>query len=290
MAIATSSIRPAAVAGSFYPGQPDALRAMLESMLEAAQSSSDSAVPARERRDESIGQAAPPKILIAPHAGYQYSGPVAAHAYRLLGAHRRGISRVVLIGPAHRMAFRGIAAPTVETFWTPLGAVALDVKAIRSIGAMSQVVASDTPHAWEHALEVQLPFLQSVLERFRVVPLVVGDASARDVAQVLDALWGGEETVIVVSSDLSHYHEYALANQIDGATVRSILELRTGLDHAQACGATPINAALLCARRHGLRPRLLDLRNSGDTAGPRDRVVGYCAIAFDEEGDGDGAE
>lgn len=277
MAVQHTSIRPAAVAGTFYPGDEARLRAQLAAMLDRARAES----PVQSGATE-VAPPRPPKILIAPHAGYVYSGPVAASAYRLLEAHRDLIRRVVVIGPAHRVAFRGIAVPAADAFQTPLGRVAVDAQALRSILALPQVGASDAPHALEHSLEVHLPFLQAVLGEFSIVPLVVGHCSPRDVAQVLEALWGGEETLIVVSSDLSHYHEHALATRIDGATVRSILGMQPTLDHQQACGATPVNAALLCAERHGLRARLLDLRNSGDTAGGRDRVVGYCSIAFHE--------
>jgi AmmeMemoRadiSam system protein B len=268
MASHTSTIRPAAVAGSFYPRDAGRLREQLARMFDA--------VPPES------AQAPAPKMLVAPHAGYQYSGAIAARAYALLAPQRDRIRRVVLIGPAHRVAFRGIAVPSVDAFWSPLGAVPLDTAAIEALRSLPQVSVADAPHAWEHSLEVHLPFLQSVLADFAIVPLIVGDASPLDVAQVLETLWGGPETVVVVSSDLSHYHEYALARQIDASTVQAVLRMEAGIDHEQACGATPINAALLCARRHGLQPRLLDLRNSGDTAGPRDRVVGYCAIAFDE--------
>jgi len=271
MSARPASIRPAAVAGAFYPRDGERLRAEVGALID------------RCAGESCAETAAPPKILIVPHAGYQYSGEVAACAYRLLAPHRGRVRRVVLIGPSHRVAFRGVALPSVGAFWTPLGAVALqDTAALETAGHPALHVA-DEPHAWEHALEVQLPFLQATLEAFELVPLVVGDASPRDVAEVLDSLWGGEETVVVVSSDLSHYHEHALASQIDSATVKSVLALEARLDHEQACGATAINAALLCARRRGLRPQLLDLRNSGDTAGPRDRVVGYCSIAFFEQ-------
>ena len=275
----TSTIRPAAVAGSFYPRDPRALRAQIGTLLGAVD-------PAR-----SSARARAPRMLIVPHAGYQYSGGVAARAYALLAPHRDRIRRVVLVGPAHRVAFRGIAVPSVDAFWTPLGAVALDSAAIARLKALAQVVVDDAPHAWEHALEVQLPFLQSVLSDFAIVPLIAGNVSPRDVAQALEVLWGGQETLVVISSDLSHYHEHAVASRIDASTVQSVLRLEVGIDHDQACGATAIDAAVLCARRHGLRPHLLDLRNSGDTAGPRDRVVGYCAIAFDEpEGTDDGSQ
>jgi len=278
MTVRTSSIRPAAVAGSFYPRDGARLRAQLAEMLAVA------------RAERKAPRRAPPKALIVPHAGYQYSGQVAARAYGLLEPFRALIRRVVLIGPSHRVAFRGVALPSVDAFWTPLGPVEVDHDAGAPICVLPRVQVSDAPHAWEHALEVQLPFLQTVLDEFRVVPLVVGQATPRDVAEILDMLWGDERTLIVVSSDLSHYHEYALAAQIDSATVASLLELDPVIDHEQACGATANDAMILCAKRRGLRPRLIDLRNSGDTAGARDRVVGYCSIAFDAgaEGEADG--
>jgi len=277
MSARPASIRPAAVAGAFYPRDAASLRAEIDTLVDRC---------AGEPRTNTE---APPKILIVPHAGYQYSGEVAARAYRLLAPHRRRVRRVVLIGPSHRVAFRGIALPSVAAFWTPLGAVALQDAAALETARHPALHVSDEPHAWEHALEVQLPFLQATLEHFELVPLVVGHASPRDVAEVLDSLWGGEETIVVVSSDLSHYHEHAVASQIDSATVDAVLAMEARLDHEQACGATAINGALLCARRRGLHPQLLDLRNSGDTAGPRDRVVGYCSIAFYEQGVNDAA-
>ena len=258
--------RAAAVAGQFYPQAPGALRAEVALAL------------------ETVGTPAPavaPKMLLVPHAGYVYSGPVAAHAYATLAAGRERIRRVVLLGPAHRVAVRGLAAPTVAAFETPLGEVPIDREALASLAALPQVVADDRPHAQEHSLEVQLPFLQTVLERFTLVPLVVGDADVREVAEVLEQLWGGDETLIVISSDLSHYLPYPRAQATDRDTVESILRLDATLDHRQACGATPLAGALLAARTQGLAARLLDLRNSGDTAGDRSRVVGYCAMAFE---------
>lgn len=262
------SIRPPAVAGLFYEGDPRRLSLDVAALLEAA--------PRTELKA---------KALVVPHAGYIYSGPVAASAYRLLQNQFRLIRRVVLLGPTHRMAVDGLAVPTVESFSTPLGAVPLDRAAIAQISALPQVVQSDGPHAMEHALEVQLPFLQTVLGEFKLVPLAVGDASAEEVAEVLEQLWGGEDTVILVSTDLSHYHSYNEARRIDRATVENILGLTGPLDHEQACGATPLNGLLRVALRQGLKPHLLDLRNSGDTAGDKDRVVGYAAIAFSPEAD-----
>jgi AmmeMemoRadiSam system protein B len=261
-------VRPAAVAGSFYPEAPIRLAAQVGAYLAGAAST----------------RGAPPKAVIVPHAGYVYSGPVAAAAYARLASLREVVTRVVLLGPTHRVPVRGLAVPRARAFATPLGEVALDAAAISGASASPQVVVSDDAHAAEHSLEVQLPFLQSVLGTFTLVPLAVGRATPDDVAAVLDILWGGPETLIVVSSDLSHYHAYADAQRIDRNTADAILALSPNLDHEQACGATPINGLLLCARRHGLEPALLDLRNSGDTAGDRSRVVGYASFAFTDHG------
>jgi AmmeMemoRadiSam system protein B/AmmeMemoRadiSam system protein A len=258
--------RSAAVAGLFYPADRGELAAQVDAFLGAA----------------ALGEPVPPpKMLIVPHAGYRYSGPVAAHAYARLLPWRARIRRVVLLGPTHRVAVRGLAAPTVAAFETPLGRVALDRAVLDSIAGLPQVVASDRAHEQEHSLEVQLPFLQTVLEDFTLVPLAVGAASAEAVAEVLERLWGGDETLIVISSDLSHYLGYREAQAADRDTVDRILRLDPDVDHDQACGATPLSGALLVARTQGLRARLLDLRNSGDTAGDRSRVVGYGAIAFE---------
>ena len=270
--------RPAAVAGTFYPADAPALRREVLAYLVAARPADDRAVVP----PGPTGQApASPKLLLVPHAGYIYSGAVAAKAYARLGAARSRIRRVVLLGPTHRVAVRGLAAPTVAAFETPLGPVMIDRAALAALADLPQVVASDRVHAQEHSLEVQLPFLQAVLAPgFTLVPLAVGEASADEVAQVLDRLWGGDETLIVISSDLSHFLPYAQAQVIDQATVHCILQLDDRLDHGQACGATPLRGALRVARRHGLQPVLLDVRNSGDTAGDRARVVGYAAVAF----------
>jgi MEMO1 family protein len=264
-------VRPAAVAGMFYPGSPATLAADVRSYL------ADAAA-----RPEARGRV--PKVVIVPHAGYVYSGPVAATAYARLAQARGTITRVVLFGPVHRVPVRGLALPAAQSFATPLGNVEIDRDAAALARTLPQVRESEAAHALEHSLEVQLPFLQAVLGEFRLVPFAVGDASPRDVAQVAELLWGGPETVIVVSSDLSHYHRYADARQIDRATVDAILALAPDIDHEQACGATPVNGLLLAARSHGLQPELLDLRNSGDTAGDRSRVVGYAAVAFVPEG------
>jgi hypothetical protein len=192
------------------------------------------------------------------------------------------IRRVVLAGPAHRVYVHGIAVPATAGFQTPLGPVRLDLDAVARLRELPFVEASDRAHALEHSLEVHLPFLQSVLGDFALVPLVVGDASPGEMARVLDLLWGGDETLIVVSSDLSHYLPYDAARARDGDTARAILGLDPTLVPEEACGAAPINGLLALARRKGLTPELVDLRNSGDTAGSRDRVVGYGAFAFHE--------
>lgn len=259
-------IRPAAVAGAFYPDESGELRNEVRAMLAAAESSAAHAAP---------------KALIVPHAGYIYSGPIAASAYAQLRSARATIRRVVLLGPVHRVPVRGLALPgATEAFATPLGTVPLDRPAMDRLLALPQVTQSPAAHAWEHSLEVQLPFLQQALDDFSLVPLAVGDATPAEVAGALEMLWGGEETLIVISSDLSHYLPYATAQRVDRGTAQAILALQAPLDHEQACGGTPVNGLLLAARHHHLRPVLLDLRNSGDTAGDHDRVVGYGAFAF----------
>ena len=263
------AVREAVVDGLFYPAGSAALHAQVVDYLAGVGAT------------DNIGRT--PKLLIAPHAGYEYSGAVAAHAYALLARRREPIiRRVVLLGPAHRVALGGLAAPNAEAFETPLGEIAVDLAALAGLDDLPQVVRSDRVHEHEHSLEVQLPFLQTQLDSFTLVPLVVGDADSEAVAQVLERLWGGDETLIVISSDLSHYLRYEQARVADQATVQRILALDTGLRPHEACGAAAINGALLAARRHRLAPRLLALCNSGDTAGDRDRVVGYGAMAFDE--------
>ena len=260
------SLRPAAVAGMFYPAAPRELAGEVDDML--GHSAGDGFAPGF------------PKALIVPHAGYVYSGGVAAEAYARLRPARGIVRRVVLLGPCHRVAVRGLALPDAAAFDTPLGRVPIDLEAIESLAGLPQVAVSSAAHAEEHALEVQLPFLQRVLGEFSLVPLAVGAATPSDVAEVVEKLWGGEETLIVISSDLSHYHAYDEARAIDRGTARAILDFSTDIDHEQACGATPVAGMLLAAERHGLNAELLDLRNSGDTAGGRARVVGYGAFAF----------
>lgn len=259
-----TSVRNPAVAGLFYPSDPRDLRAMLRGFLGAA----------------SAGTA--PKAIIVPHAGYIYSGPVAASAYARVKSAHGCITRVVLLGPAHRVGFYGLALPGADYFATPLGRVPVDQEAVKKISALPQVQVMDAAHAQEHSLEVHLPFLQEVLGEFSLVPLVVGDAGPAEVAEVLDLLWGGPETLIVISSDLSHYHDYQTAQQLDRATSLAIEQLCIeDIQHDHACGRNPVTGLLHVARRLGLKAKTIDLRNSGDTAGSHDRVVGYGAYVFE---------
>lgn len=258
------NIRPSAVAGQFYPADPAELRSQIQTFMAQAH-------PADQ----------PPKALIAPHAGYIYSGPVAASAYASLLPVKHQIHKVILLGPAHRVPFVGLAAPTSDGFATPLGIVPIDQQAIDTIADLPQVNRMDLAHEYEHSLEVQLPFLQSLLDDFSLVPLVVGNASAAEVAEVLERLWGGDETLILISSDLSHYHDYDTARRMDSGTSQAIEQLQEdSITHDMACGGTPVRGLLQLARKKGLHARTLDLRNSGDTAGPRDQVVGYGAYAI----------
>jgi MEMO1 family protein len=259
--------RPPAVAGLFYPGSPAELATTVDHLLAEAH-------PAK-------GPA--PKVLVVPHAGYIYSGATAALAYASLAPLKGQIRRVVLLGPTHRVAVEGLALPKSQAFTTPLGDIPLDTEAIAGLAHLPQIVFSDLAHAREHSLEVHLPFLQRVLGDFKLVPLAVGHASPAAVAEVIDRLWGGPETLIVISSDLSHFLPYATAQQVDRDTCRHILQFDSHIDPEQACGAFPLNGLLLTAKRRGLMPQLLHLCNSGDTAGDKDRVVGYAAFAFSEE-------
>ena len=256
--------RPAAVAGSFYPRDPAKLAAQVDGYLAPAT------------------PGPPPKAIIAPHAGYIYSGPIAGAAYATLAPLRGTIRRVVLVGPAHRVYLSGAAVPAALEFDSPLGAVPIDAEAVERLRALPFVEVSDAAHALEHSLEVHLPFLQSVLGEFALVPVVVGDADPGQMARLLECVWGGDETLVVVSSDLSHYLPYAAACSQDRATVDAILALDPRIDPEEACGAAPINGLLTLAKRRGMAVELLDLRNSGDTAGDRDRVVGYAAFALRE--------
>ena len=260
--------RPPAVAGMFYPADAGELSATIDQLLANTQ-------------NDTVAQ---PKALIVPHAGYVYSGSTAAIAYATLKPWAKLIHRVILLGPTHRVAVSGIALPEAEAFSTPLGTIRLDAPGIAAIADLPQIVFSDKVHAFEHSIEVHLPFLQRVLELFTLVPLAVGEATAEAVAEVLDKLWDGPEILIVVSSDLSHFLPYGTAQQVDRDTCQHILQLDCHIRPEQACGAFPINGLLLAARQRGLTPTLLSMCNSGDTAGDRNRVVGYASFSFPEVG------
>jgi len=266
-----ATARPAAVAGLFYPADPRQLSAMVEGFLREEPAAGGGPAPKPA-----------PKAIIAPHAGYVYSGSIAGSAFRAVASAAGAIERVVLIGPSHFVPIRGLALPGHPYFATPLGEVAVDPQGAQAALRLPQVRLIPEAHAREHSLEVEIPFLQTLLGEISLVPLVVGAATAEEVAEVLDRLWGGPETLIVVSSDLSHFLAADMARQTDRATADEILALGGPLDPSQACGALPINGLLEAARRRGLTPELLDLRNSADTAGDPARVVGYGAFAFHE--------
>ena len=267
--------RPPAVAGQFYPAEPALLQQQVESLLQQAEA--NSAVQQAEQSD------APIRALIAPHAGFIYSGPVAASAYAPLRRQAGRIHRVFLLGPSHRVPFKGLATPEADYYQTPLGDIELDTGSLRAAERHPGVSRLDAAHRWEHSLEVQLPFLQAVLGDFRLIPLVVGQADMTDTAALIQDLSGAPDVLTVVSTDLSHYHSYDQAMRRDAATASAIEALdATALDGDGACGYHPLQGLLLAAKEKGWRIRRLDLRNSGDTAGSRDRVVGYGAwILFD---------
>jgi AmmeMemoRadiSam system protein B len=264
-----ASVRVPVVAGTFYPRDAAVLRASVLEYMNAA----------------SVGDApTKPKALIVPHAGHIYSGVIAAAGYAQIAAHRTSIRRVVLIGPSHRVPLRGAAVPKAAVFATPLGNIPIDQSAKATLLARGDVMASDQPHALEHCLEVQLPFLQTLLDDFELLPIVVGSAAPDYIASLLADVWGDAATLVLTSSDLSHYHPYSIAQEIDAATSRAILNLQTSLSGEQACGAIAINGLLRLASERGLAISEIARCNSGDTAGDRSQVVGYGAFALHEPG------
>lgn len=260
-----SGTRIPAVAGLFYPADAEEVGTQVRRFISESRA----------------GRTPPPKALIAPHAGYVYSGPIAGSAYAQLEQIADRISRVVILAPAHRIAFRGLALSSADFFSTPLGDIEVDRAASRSIADLPQVHQFDQAFDNEHSIEVHLPFLQKTLASFRILPMLVSDARPEEVDEVLERLWGGDETLILVSSDLSHYLDYESARKMDAEASRAIEALRPeDLGYNHACGRTPVSGLLLAARRHKLTATTLDQRNSGDTAGPRNQVVGYGAYAF----------
>ena len=262
-----SGVRAPAVAGLFYPADPTELREQIDTLMRRSATSQ-----VAERR---------PKAVVAPHAGYIYSGPIAASAYARVAELRGTVTRVVLLGPAHRVPVRGLAVPTVDALRTPLGDVSVDDELRTAVSAHPAVVLDDLPHAEEHSIEVQLPFLQRALGDFTLLPLVVGNVEAEVVADVLDAVWGGPETLIVVSTDLSHYESHDAAVIHDEHTVAAIVAGNGAeIGPYDACGATPLRGLMTAASRHGIEPHLLDRRTSGETAGQPNRVVGYASLVY----------
>ncbi len=270
-----ANVRRPAVAGMFYPGNSKDLLATVEELLREARNPRDAV-------DTPPDPGPVPKAVIAPHAGYPYSGGVAAAAFLAL-AENPGLRRIVILGPAHRVAVQGLVLPGADAFATPLGEIPVDAAAVAAIADLPQVSTCAEAHAPEHSLEVELPFLQVLFPGVQILPLVVGDVGGEEIADVLDRVWGGPETAFVISSDLSHYLPYDVARRVDRETADEILALEGPLRSRQACGAVPINGLLAAARRRRLEPRLLALRSSGDIPrGDRDRVVGYGAFAFTE--------
>lgn len=261
-----TTIRPAAVAGTFYPAAPTLLRQMVTEFLDEAET------PIFDT---------PPKAIIAPHAGYIYSGPIAGSAFKAWQDQINDVQRIVIIGPNHTMAVTGLATVSAAAFQTPLGQVPVDQEAIDQLRPLPQIKINDRAHAQEHGLEVMLPFLQTISQDLTIVPLVAGQTTGKEVAAVLDKLWGGPETLILISSDLSHYHDYYTAQKLDRATAVAVEKLQPDkLSRESACGRLPIQGLLLKAQAEGLQATTVDLRNSGDTAGSKDRVVGYGAFVF----------
>lgn len=257
-----SQIRQPAVAGMFYPADKQLLTDDIHQYLS----------------DVEYMQKTQPKAIVVPHAGFIYSGPIAASAYKQILPHKDTINRVVLLGPSHRVAFNGLAVPESDEFSTPLGNISIDQKGIQLLSNLPQVIVSDQAHKEEHSLEVQLPFLQKVLDEFTLIPIVVGDAERHEVAEVINTLWGDEHTLIVISTDLSHYHGYAEAKQLDRATSDAIVNLKADLiGYEDACGRNGLKGLMTVAEEKHLSIDILDLRNSGDTAGDKSRVVGYGA-------------
>jgi len=264
-------IRQPAVAGSFYPADPELLSQQVLDCLHTNQ---------KQKKEPNTTPNRPPKALIVPHAGYIYSGPIAGSAYTLLEKYANDIQRVVLLGPSHHIPFDGAATSSADAYATPLGDIPLDRNCIKNLEQLSGVSRLDDAHQHEHSLEVQLPFLQQVLGPFSLVPLVVGRCDAKEIEGIFDLVSKMEHTLIIISSDLSHYHDYSEAQAIDSRTSQAILQFQSTLNGNQACGCNPLNGLLFWAEKYDWSIELLDLKNSGDTAGPKDRVVGYGAYAL----------
>ena len=261
-----STLRKTAVAGTFYPADPQELRETIEAFY-----------------DKADDQPAIGKVLIAPHAGYIYSGSIAASCYAPLRKRADEISRVVLLGPSHYVGFHGMAVPECEFYETPLGNIKIDKNAKETALNCEEVFSFDQAHLQEHSLEVHLPFLKESLNDFTLLPIVVGACKPEIVADLIKCLWGGPETLIVISTDLSHFKDYKDASECDLKTCSKIEKLDINFDHNEACGSTPVKGLILAAKEKNILPKLIDLRNSGDTSGNKSRVVGYASFICDEE-------
>ncbi len=266
MSTTPRTVRPPAVAGTFYPAQPSVLRSALRRAF--------------ARAERPRAGAPTPRALVVPHAGYVYSGAVAAGGYLRLRRATPTIERVVLLGPSHFVPLDGVGVSGADAFATPLADVIVDDEARSRVLSLPGVGLNDEAHEQEHSLEVQLPFLQTVLDGFTLLPLVVGRADPDDVARLIDSFWDEPGTVIVVSTDLSHYHRYADAVRLDARTAAAIVAGRAdAIGDADACGARPLRGLLIAGGRRACRVERIDLRNSGDTTGDRQRVVGYGTFA-----------
>jgi len=259
-----NNIRYPAVAGMFYPESPKELEQLIHSLLDNATSNGNS-----------------PKAIISPHAGYIYSGSIAASAFKTFESDSQNINHIVLLGPSHRVALRGCALSSADYFRTPLGDIPINYDARKHLLTYDDVQINDAAHAQEHSLEVQLPFLQSLLNDFTLTPIIVGENKMQHTAKILETFWQESNTRFVISSDLSHYHNYQTAQKLDQETNLAILNKQPeNIQYDHACGRNPVNGLLSFAKQHDLSVKMLDLRNSGDTAGPKDQVVGYGAWGF----------
>lgn len=252
------------VAGYFYPNDPNTLSKQIDDFLLNTEIEKNNIIP---------------KAIIVPHAGYIYSGQTAAFSYNCLEKIKNKIKKVVIIGPAHRVGFNGIAGTLATEFVTPLGVVKVDESSMENVLTMPSVMILEEAFQGEHCLEVQLPFLQKILNNFTIVPLIVGNVSYITLSEVIERLWGFDDTLFVISSDLSHYHDYKTAQNMDSTTANAIVNLEPdNITYDNACGRIGIQAMLDIAKSKNMTVKQLDLRNSGDTAGDKNRVVGYGAF------------
>ena len=263
-------VREAAVAGIFYPADVYQLKNDINGYLQHI-------------TDNNSGK---PKILITPHAGYKYSAQVAASAFAKLRPFKDKIKKVFLLGPSHRVYVNGVALPKEKSFKTPLGIIKVDSDIVEQISKTKPFKFKSTAHKNEHSLEVSLPFLQVVLGNFEIIPMLYGEANPHEIAQTIQPYLERDDSILIVSADLSHYLDYSTAKKVDEQTANNIKEGKT-VDHHQSCGATAINTALIMAQNFGLVPQMLNMANSGDVIGDKDSVVGYGAWSFEKNNEDD---